>query len=214
VVGVFEAGGSSFESEVWGDVHSLQEDANRGTVFNSVRLKLAAGTDTSALTQRIADDPRINLQAESESDYYREQSAVANQVRVLGLLVAGIMGFGAVFAAMNTMYAAVSARTTEIATLRALGFRPNAVLASFLVESLVLALAAGVVGIVLAMPINLFSTSFNAGLTSATLDFNFRVTSAIVLQALLFAAIMGVAGGWLPARRAMRMSVATALRRT
>ena len=214
VVGVFEAGGSAFESEVWGDVHSLQEDANRGTVFNSVRLRLTPGADAPALVQRMADDPRINLQAESESEYYREQSAVANQVRALGILVAGIMGFGAVFTAMNTMYAAVSARTTEIATLRAMGFRPKAILTSFLIESLVLALSAGMVGVLLAMPINLFSTSFNAGLTSATLEFDFRVTFATVLEALLFAAIMGVAGGWLPARRAMRMSVAAALRRS
>jgi putative ABC transport system permease protein len=214
VVGVFEAGGSSFESEVWGDVHSLQEDANRGPVFNSIRLKLAPGANTGALIQRMADDPRIDLQAETEADYYREQSAVANQVRALGLLVAGIMGFGAVFAAMNTMYAAVSVRTTEIATLRAIGFRPAAIMTSFLVESLVLALTAGLIGVLLAMPINLFSTSFNAGLTSATLDFDFRVTLSIVLQALLFAVVMGIAGGWLPARRAMRMSVAFALRRT
>jgi len=214
VVGIFEAGGSSFESEVWGDVHSLQEDANRGTVFNSIRLKLAPGADVSELIQRMADDPRINLQAETEADYYREQSAVANQVRALGMLVAGIMAFGAIFAAMNTMYAAVSSRTTEIATLRAIGFRPWAILTSFLTESLALALAAGMVGVVLAMPINLFSTSFNAGLTAATLEFDFRVTLAIVVQALLFAAVLGVAGGWLPARRAMRMSVAAALRRT
>jgi putative ABC transport system permease protein len=213
VVGVFEAGGSAFESEVWGDVHSLQEDANRGTVFNSVRLKLAPGADSAALIQRIADDPRINLQAETEADYYREQSVVANQVRVLGMFVAGIMGFGAVFAAMNTMYAAVSARTTEIATLRSLGFRPAAIMSSFLIESVVLALTAGVVGVFLALPINLFSTSFNSGLTSATLEFDFRVTFSIVIQALLFAAIMGIVGGWLPARRAMRMSVAAALRR-
>ena len=213
VVGVFEAGGSSFESEIWGDVHSLQDDANRGTVFNSVRLKLAPGGDTSGLIQRTADDPRINLQTESESDYYRDRSAVANQVRSLGFLVAAIMGFGAIFAAMNTMYAAVSARTTEIGTLRALGFRPFAILASFLIESLVLALAAGIVGVLLATPINLFSTSFNAGLTSATLEFDFRVTFSIVIQALLFAAVMGIAGGWFPARRAMRMSVAATLRR-
>jgi putative ABC transport system permease protein len=112
------------------------------------------------------------------------------------------------------MYAAVSTRTTEIATLRAMGFRPRAILTSFLVESVALALPAGVVGVLLAMPINLFSTSFNAGLTSATLEFDFRVTSAIVLQALVFAAVMGVMGGWLPAHRAMRMSVAAALRRT
>jgi putative ABC transport system permease protein len=214
VVGIFEADGSSFESEVWGDVHSIQEDANRGSIFNSIRLKLAPGADTAALIERIADDPRINLQAETETDYYREQSAVANQVRVLGMLVAGIMAFGAVFAAMNTMYAAVSSRTTEIATLRALGFRPGAILTSFLLESLLLALAAGLIGVVLALPINLVSTSFNAGITASTLDFSFRVTSAVIVQALLFAAVIGVAGGWLPARRAMKMSVAAALRRT
>lgn len=213
VVGVFEAAGSSFESEVWGDVHSLQDDANRGTIFNSIRLKLGTGADVPALVERMAQDPRINLQAETEVDYYREQSEIANQVRALGMLVAGIMAFGAIFAAMNTMYAAVSARTTEIGTLRALGFRPRAIMTSFLLESLGLSLAAGVVGVILALPINLFSTSFNAGLTSATLEFDFRVTFAIVAEALLFAAVMGIAGGWLPARRAMRMSVAAALRR-
>ncbi len=213
VVGVFEAGGSSLESEVWGDVHSLQEDANRGVVFQSVRLKLAPGADAAALIQRIADDPRINLQAETESDYYREQSAVAGQLRILGMLIAGIMAIGAIFAAMNTMYAAVSARTTEIGTLRALGFSPAAIMTSFLLESLVLAVAAAIVGALLALPINLFSTSFSPP-SGATMEFDFRVTFSIVAQALLLAALMGLGGGWLPARRAMRMSVAAALRRT
>lgn len=213
VVGVFEAGGSSLESEVWGDVHSLQEDANRGVVFQSVRLKLAPGADAGALIQRIADDPRINLQAETESDYYREQSAVAGQLRILGMLIAGIMAIGAIFAAMNTMYAAVSARTTEIGTLRALGFSPAAIMTSFLLESLVLAVAAAIVGALLALPINLFSTSFSPP-SGATMEFDFRVTFSIVAQALLLAALMGLGGGWLPARRAMRMSVAAALRRT
>ena len=213
IVGVFEDGGSSFESEVWGDAHGLQEDANRGAVFQSVRLELAPGADEAALIKRIEDDPRINLQAESESDYYRDQSAVAAQLRILGLLVAGIMSIGAIFAAMNTMYAAVSARTTEIGTLRALGFGPSAILTSFLIESVTLALIAAVVGTVLALPINLFSTSFNPP-SAATVQFDFRVTPAIVVQALVFAAITGLAGGWLPARRAMRMSVASALRRT
>jgi putative ABC transport system permease protein len=213
VVGVFEARGSSFESEVWGDVHSLQEDANRGVVFQSIRLEVAPDADVPALIQRIADDPRINLQAETESDYYQEQSAVARQLRLLGLLVAGIMSIGAIFAATNTMYAAVSARTTEIGTLRALGFTPDAIMASFLLESLVLAVGAAVVGTLLAMPINLLSTSFSAP-SAATMEFDCRVTASIVGQALLFAALMGLAGGWLPARRAMRMSVAAALRRS
>ena len=212
LVGVFEDGGSSFESEVWGDAHSFQQDANRGAVFQSVRLALAPGADEAALIKRIEDDPRINLQAESESDYYRDQSAVAGQLRLLGLLVAGIMSIGAIFAAMNTMYAAVSARTTEIGTLRALGFSPSAILTSFLIESVVLAFTAAIVGTILALPINFFSTSFNPP-SAATMQFDFRVTPAIVGQALVFSALMGLAGGWLPARRAMRMSVAAALRR-
>ena len=213
VVGVFEAGGSSFESETWADVHSLQEDSRRGTSYNSIRLKLVPGADVASLTQRIADDPRINLQAETESDYYKEQSAIAGNLRVLGMLVAGIMAFGAIFAAMNTMYAAVSARTTEIGTLRALGFGPTAIMTSFLLESSVLAVAAGIFGVILALPINGFSTTFNNAIASATLAFSFHVTFPIVVQALLFAALMGIAGGWLPARQAMKMTVAAALRR-
>ncbi len=173
VVGVFEAGGSSFESETWADLHSLQEDSRRGTSYNSIRLKLVPGADVASLIQRIADDPRINLQAETESDYYREQSAIAGNLRALGLLVAGIMAFGAIFAAMNTMYAAVSARTSEIGTLRALGFGPTAIMTSFLVGSSILAIAAGIFGVILALPINGFSTTFNNAIASTTLAFSF-----------------------------------------
>lgn len=213
VVGVFEAGGSSFESEVWADLHTLQQDSRRGSSCNSVRFKLAPGAAVAPLVQRIADDPRINLQAETESEYYREQSAFAAKLRVLGLVVAGIMAFAAIFAAMNTMYASVSARTTEIGTLRALGFRPMAIMTSFLLESSTLAFVAGLMGVLLALPINGFSTKFNGSLSSPTLAFRFHVTFAIVIQALLFAIAMGVAGGWLPARQAMRLTVVKALRR-
>lgn len=213
VVGVFEAGGSSFESEVWADLHTLQEDSRRGSSFNSVRFKLAPGAAVAPLVQRIAEDPRINLQAETESEYYREQSAFAAKLRGLGLAVAGIMACAAIFAAMNTMYASVSARTTEIGTLRALGFRPMAIMISFLLESSTLALVAGLIGVVLALPINGFSTKFNGSLSSPTLAFRFHVTLAIVIQALVFAVAMGLAGGWLPARQAMRLTVVKALRR-
>jgi putative ABC transport system permease protein len=171
------------------------------------------GTEVDALIRRIADDPRINLQAQTETDYYKDQSVVANQLRALGMIVAIIMGIGAVFAAMNTMYAAVSARTTEIGTLRALGFRPSAVLGSFMLESLALAVAAGAFGVILALPIDGFSTSFGNFVTFSTMAFAFRVTPAVVLQALLFAAVMGVLGGWLPARQAMKMQVVEALRK-
>jgi putative ABC transport system permease protein len=213
VVGVFAADGSSFESEVWADLHSLQEDSRRGASFNSIRFKLAPGSNITQLVQRIADDPRINLQAETESEYYREQSAFAAKLRILGFVVAGIMAFAAIFAAMNTMYAAVSARTTEIGTLRALGFRPLSIMTSFLIESSTLALVAGVVGVLMALPINGFSTKCNGSLSSPTLAFKFHVTFPIVIQALAFAIIMGLAGGWLPARQAMRLTVVKALRR-
>src|SRR5207247_3701494 len=112
--------------------------------------------------QRCADDPRINLQAKTESDYYKEQSGIAANLRVLGLLVAGIMAFAAIFAAMNTMYAAVSARTTEIGTLRALGFSPLAIMTSFLAESSALGFAAGIMGVILSRPVNGLSTKFDS----------------------------------------------------
>ena len=214
VVGVFEAAGTSFESEVWCDAHDLQKDTNREASFSGVRLRLAAGADVEALVRRIADDPRINLLAESELEYYREQSAIGGQLRILGLFVAGIMALGAVFAAMNTMYAAVSARTREIGTLRALGFGRAAIMTSFLLESTLLALAAGVIGVVLALPIRQLSATFNSGMTSATMAFDFRVTFAIAIEALLFAALIGLAGGWLPARQAMRMEIVDSLRKT
>lgn len=213
VVGIFAAGGSSFESEVWADVHNVQDDTQRGAYYACARLKMLPGTEVDTLIRRIADDPRINLQAQTESDYYKDQSVVANQLRALGMIVAIIMGIGAVFAAMNTMYAAVSARTTEIGTLRALGFKPGAVLGSFVLESLTLAVAAGALGVILALPINGFSTSFGNFVTFSTMAFAFRVTPAVVLQALLFAAVMGVLGGWLPARQAMKMQVVEALRK-
>ena len=214
VVGIFDAAGASFESEVWAGIHKVQDDTQRGAYYASVVLKMAPGADVPALVKRLADDPRINLQGETEPDYYHDQSVVAAQLHQMGMLVAAIMSIGAIFAAMNTMYAAVSARTQEIGTLRALGFSPAAVMGCFLLESLMLAVAAGVVGIVIAMPVNGLSTAFGNYVTFSTLSFQFRVTVAIVIQALVFAAIMGAAGGFLPARQAMRMSVVDALRRS
>jgi putative ABC transport system permease protein len=214
VVGIFEAGGSSFESEIWGDVHSVQDEARRGTYFACARIKMAPGTDAAALIQRIADDPRINLAAQSEAEYYSEEATVATQLRKLVMFVAVIMGIGAVFGAMNTMYAAVSARTVEIGTLRALGFAPGAVMVSFLAESLVLTVAAGVIGVVLALPVNGFSATFGNFATFSSMAFSFRVTLPILLEAIGFAALMGLLGGWLPARQAMRLTVVDALRRS
>jgi putative ABC transport system permease protein len=213
VVGVFESGGGSFESEVWADLHSLQDDSLRNSSFNSIRFKLGPDADVASLVQRMADDPRINLEAKTEADYYKEQSAYAARLRIVGLVVAGIMALAAIFAAMNTMYAAVSARTSEIGTLRALGFGPAAIMTSFLVESSFLAFVAGIIGVILALPVNGLSTKFNGVLSAPTLAFDLQITSGIVIQALAFAVIIGLAGGWLPARQAMRVSVVNALRR-
>jgi putative ABC transport system permease protein len=213
VVGVFESGGGSFESEVWADLHSLQDDSLRKSSFNSIRFKLAPDANVASLVQRMADDPRINLEAKTEADYYKEQSAYAARLRIVGLVVAGIMALAAIFAAMNTMYAAVAARTSEIGTLRALGFGPAAIMTSFLVESSLLAFVAGIIGIILALPVNGLSTKFNGVLSAPTLAFNLQITSGIVMQAIPFAVIIGLAGGWLPARQAMRVSVVNALRK-
>jgi putative ABC transport system permease protein len=212
VVGIFSAGGSSFESEVWAGVHKVQELTQRGTYYANVRLKLRPGADVAALTRRIADDPRINLEAEPEPDYYADQATVANQMRALGMTVALIMAIGAIFAAMNTMYAAVSTRTSEIGTLRALGFSPGAIMGCFLVEASLLALAAGVIGILISLPIDGLSTTFGNFRTFSTLAFRFRVSWKIVIQSMAFAALMGLLGGWLPARQAMKLSVVDALR--
>jgi putative ABC transport system permease protein len=213
VVGVFESGGGSFESEVWADLHSLQDDSLRKSSFNSIRFKLAPDANVASLVQRMADDPRINLEAKTEADYYKEQSAYAARLRIVGLVVAGIMALAAIFAAMNTMYAAVAARTSEIGTLRALGFGPAAIMTSFLVESSLLAFVAGIIGIILALPVNGLSTKFNGVLSAPTLAFNLQITSGIVMQAIPFAVIIGLPGGWLPARQAMRVSVVNALRK-
>lgn len=212
VVGIFEAGGSSFESEVWGDLYQVQKDSARGLYYAVVRIKLAPGADAAAFIRRVADDPQVNLQAESEADYYRDQTLTADRMRALGMVVAIIMAIGAIFAAMNTMYAAVSARTKEIGTLRALGFSPGAVMSSFLIESLILASLAGVVGVILALPINGFSATVANLQTFSTMVFSFRITARMVIEAMLFAAAMGLIGGWLPARQAMRMSVVDSLR--
>ena len=213
VVGVFEAGGNSFESEVWADLHTLQDDSGRNASFNTVRAKLAPGVDMQSFAQRVADDPRINLEAKTEADYYKEQSVYAARLRVVGLAVAGVMAFAAVFAAMNTMFAAVSARAAEIGTLRALGFGPSAIMISFLVESSLLAICAGGLGVLLALPINGLSTKFNGVVSSPTLAFNFHIDAAIIGEALLFALLIGLIGGWLPARQAIGVSVVNALRR-
>jgi putative ABC transport system permease protein len=217
VVGIFTADGSAFESEVWVDVDDLFNDANRST-YSGVRLTVAPGADREALIRRIADDPRISLEATPEIAYYSEQAESANTLYLLTSVLAIIMGTGAVFGAMNTMFAAVIHRTAEIGTLRALGFSRGAVLASFVSESVCLALIGYVGGVLLGagtvMMINVLihGVAFNlASFTTAVVTLH--LSPLILVVALILAMVMGIFGGFLPARRAAQLRVTEALRR-
>ncbi len=217
VVGIFTADGSAFESEVWVDVDDLFTDANRST-YSGVRLTVAPGADKDALIRRIADDPSISLEAKPEVDYYSEQAEGANTLYVLTSVLALIMGTGAVFGAMNTMFAAVAHRTAEIGTLRALGFSRSTILSSFVTESVFLAMLGYVIGVALgASAIFLVNTLVNGiafNLASfSTAVVTLRLSPAILVSAFLLALVMGFLGGLLPARRASRLRVTEALRR-
>lgn len=213
VVGHFEAGGAVFESEVWGDAEVLM-NVFRGPVYQSVVLRLADASAFDRLRARIEGDPRLQLDVRRESDFFAEQSqALTSVLRFLAFFVTGVMGIGAVFGAINTMDAMVAARTREIALLLTLGFKPRSIQASFLLESLLVGLAGGVLGCLLALPINGIRTSTTNWQSFSEVTFAFRVTPDILLQALVFAAVMGVLGGWLPARRAAKEVVAVALRK-
>ena len=214
VVGIFTANGGIAESEIWTDAAVLQPAYRRGNSFQAVYAKLESPGAFQAFKDRLTTDPRLNVQVVRQPDYYAEQSTmVTNLITGLGTLVAGLMGVGAVFGALNTMYTAVSSRTREIATLRALGFGGTPVVISVLLESLVLSLVGGSLGAGLAY------VAFD-GFRAATINwqsfsqvaFAFDVTPALLIQGILFAALIGLAGGLFPAIRAARMPVATALR--
>lgn len=212
VVGVFEAGGGAFESEVWGE-NELLMTAFRGPVYQSVTFRLADPAQFDEAVAALRDDPRLEVDVYRESEFYAGQSELLGSVlRFLAIFVTSIMAVGAVFGAVNTMDAMVRNRTREIAVLLTLGFRPRSVLASFLLESLIIALVGGVIGCLLALPINGITTSTTNFQSFAELVFAFRITPGILAQGLAFAAIMGVLGGFLPARRAARQTIATALR--
>lgn len=216
VVGIFAADESAFESEVWVDAEDLFTDANRAT-YSGVRLTVAPGADSDALIRRIADDPRISLEAKPEVDYYTEQAEGANTLYVLTAVLAIIMGTGAVFGSMNTMFAAVTHRTAEIGTLRALGFSRITVLTSFIIESLCLAILGYIGGVALgASAIFLVNTILNGvafNLASfSTAVVTLQLSPTILVTAFLLAGVMGFFGGFFPARRAARLGVVDALR--
>jgi putative ABC transport system permease protein len=213
VVGHFEAGRGAFESEVWGDAETLMP-VFRGPVYQSATFRLADPASFDAVRARIEGDPRLQLQVKRESDFFAEQAGMLTTVlRFIAFFVTAVMAIGAVFGAINTMDAMVAARGREIALLQTLGFRQRSVLASFLLESVFVALIGGAIGCLLALPINGIQTSTTNWQSFGELTFAFRVTPTILLQGLAFAVVMGFVGGLLPARRAARQVVAAGLRR-
>lgn len=212
VVGVFTADDASFESEVWGDI-DLMAPAFQRTGYQSITVKLVDPAVFDAFKAAVEGDPRLYLQPQRERDYYAAQSvAMTTLIRVFGSFVTLILSIGAVFGAMNTMYAAVAYRTREIGTLRALGFTRSRIVLAFVAESTALAVAGGLVGCVLALPVHGMSTGTTNFSSFSEVAFKFRITPQLLAGGLAFAALMGVAGGLLPAIRAARIPVARALR--
>jgi ABC-type lipoprotein release transport system permease subunit len=213
IVGIFESDGNAFESEIWGDFDVLGAVFQRGAGSNSLVVRMKDPADIPALDQWIRAQPNLQLQAQEERKYYEDQAGpLATILRQLAGFVAAIMGIGAVFGAMNTMYAIVSARTREIGTLRALGFSRRAILAAFLIESVFLALIGGAVGCLLALPMNGYSTGTGQTQSFSELAFAFRITPEIMASCMIFAALMGIVGGLLPAFRGARLPITSALR--
>jgi putative ABC transport system permease protein len=214
VVGVFDAGGSAFDSEIWCDHTVLAQTFNRpSNLFSSVTTRLNSPTDFEAFKDVLTSDPRLTVQVDRETEYYERQSQmVSTLIRVLGFLVAFVMAIGAVFGALNTMYSAVAARAREIATLRALGFGGGSIILSFMLESLLISLAGGILGCIAVLPLNGFTAGTMNWQTFSHLAFAFRVTPSLLVGGIVFALLMGLVGGVLPSIRAARLKVAHALR--
>jgi putative ABC transport system permease protein len=206
VVGVFDAGGSASESEIWGDVNQMASDFDRQGGFASAYLRATDPIAAEALKNRVSDDQRLKLEGTRESDYS------GTPIKVIGWVVGIIMAIGSIFAAMNTMYAAVAYRGREIATLRVIGFSRPAILTSFVFESLLIAFLGALVGIVLMLPFNGMQTGTSNAVTFSEVVFALRITPVVATRAIIFALIMGFVGGLAPAWHAARQNILNALR--
>jgi putative ABC transport system permease protein len=212
VVCHFSAGGSAFESEIWGENEQFMP-VFRGQVFQSVSFRLKDPAAFDEAKRALEADRRLQVDAHRESDFYVQQSAILGSIlQILAVLITSIMAVGAIFGAVNTMYASVAGRAPEIAVLLTLGFHPRSVLASFLVESAIIAAIGGVFGCLIALPVNGVVASTTNWASFSEIAFSFRVTPGLLLAGFLFAVVMGVLGGFFPARRAARQPVVQALR--
>jgi len=214
VTGIFDAGGSAFDSEAWCDSRVLDDVYKRpSNIFQSATLHLTSPAAFQEFKDAVTRDPRLDLEVSREIDYYAKQSQTMTRlITVLGGMVAAVMGIGAVFGALNTMYSAVSERSREIAVMRALGFSALAVVFSFLVEALLISFVGGAIGCAAVLPLNGFTTGAMNWQTFSHLAFAFQVTPHLLLGGIVFALAMGVAGGMVPAIHAALRPVAAALR--
>jgi putative ABC transport system permease protein len=211
VVGMFDASKTAYESEIWLDADEALSVFHRD-FYGAVLLRAASPADAAALTKRIEGDRRLQVRVLAETAYYKEQTQMAGPIQFLGGFLAVVMSIGAAFSAMNTMYAAVGSRTREIGTLRVLGFRRREIYLSFLLESVLLSLVGGVLGCLLSLPLNGVATGTIGWSTFAEVAFEFRITGELLARGMLFAVVMGILGGLLPARMAARKPVLDALR--
>jgi putative ABC transport system permease protein len=211
VVGVFDARNTAYDSEIWMDADEAREAFHR-SFYASMVLRPVDDAAAAALIQRIEGDKQMQLRVWTETGYYREQTKTAAPFQIFGACLAAIMSIGAAFAAMNIMYASVGARAREIGTLRVLGFHRRSIYFSFLLESLIVAALGGGLGCVLSWPMNGIATGTFNWTTFAEVGFEFRVTGGLMACGMVFALIMGVLGGLLPARFAARQPVLEALR--
>lgn len=214
VVGVFDAGGSAFDSEVWCDAHVLGQVYKRPeNMFQSVTVHLTSSDALSAFKDSLTADPRMTVDVSREVDYYDKQSRMLTTlIVVLGSIVAAVMGIGAVFGALNTMYSAVSERSREIATMRAIGFGAGSIVVSFIFEALLISLLGGALGCLAVLPLNGLTTGAMNWQTFSHLAFAFKITPVLLSLGIIFALLMGVIGGVPPAIRAARRPIAFALR--
>jgi putative ABC transport system permease protein len=214
VVGVFDSGGTAYDSELWCDYSVLRQVYQRPlNMFQSATARLSSPDALTGFKDALTSDPRVTVQIDREIDYYAKQSRqLTTLITVLGSIVAVVMGIGAVFGALNTMYSAVSERSREIATLRALGFGSGSVVTSFVIEALFIALVGGLLGCVVVLPLNGLTTGTINWQTFSHLAFAFRVTPDLLAMGIAFALMMGLIGGVPPAVRAARAPIAFALR--
>ncbi len=212
VVGVMDGGKSAVNSEIYGDLNQISSDFSRADGLSSALVRAVDLSSVSALVNSIEDDVRLNEDAIPEKEYYDRQTSAGAPLQAMGIFVALIMAVGSCFAAMNTMYAAVARRGKEIGTLRVLGFSRTSILFSFFLESLLLSIIGGLLGVLLVLPLNNVTTGITSFFTFSEIAFNFQVSPAVMATGLVFALFMGALGGFFPARSAARKEILTALR--